>query len=144
MSTPTPQHAAALAAAQLRRSQGLALVAFAFSLAALAGLPSATTFAALRWALIALTVVALYLGARVALDATVFRQWAGQKDLPVAMAHFDSALVRWRLRRATAPTRDLTDRIDGALRWRRALLACAAVQTLCAAALWISEKRPFA
>ena len=139
MSASTPHHAAAIAAARLRRSRGLALAALLLSVVALVGLPTAGTFAALRWTLIALTFLALYLGARVALDAAVLGRWAGEKDLSVAMTSFDTALVRWRLRRATAPMRDLQERISGALRWRRALLVCATLQALCAsAALWKS------
>lgn len=133
--------AAAAAAMQLRQGQGVAVVALVLSVLALAlfARPLAGPAVFLRLTLIALTALSLYLFARVALDAAVFRRWASEPDMPRAMARFDAALARWRLRSATAPARGLPERIDGALRWRRALLACAAVQALCAAVLWISD-----
>lgn len=85
-----------------------------------------------RWTVLAWMFPALYLGARVALDAVVFRRWAGQADLHAAMARFDRRLEQYKLRPAAAATRGLPARIDGAMRLRRALFACVAAQASCA------------
>ena len=91
----------------------------------------------LSWAALRLTLPAIFFGARVALDAAVFRRWASAADLDAAMARFDLQLMRWKLLRpAAAPTRGLHTRIDGALRLRRVLFACVAVQAACAFAAW--------
>jgi hypothetical protein len=85
-----------------------------------------------RWAVLLWSLPVLYLGARVALDAMVFQRWAAHADLPAAMSRFDLQLERYKLRSAAAPRRGLQERIEGALRLRRALLACVAAQAACA------------
>ncbi len=90
-----------------------------------------------RWAVLPWTLPALYLAARVLLDAAVFQRWAGEVDLDAAMARFDTQLTQWKLRPATAPGRGLHARIVGAMRFRRALFNCVAAQAACAlGALW--------
>lgn len=121
----TPLHAdAERAARQLRRG----LVALPLGALAALVLPAGDW----RWIVLALMLPALYFSARVALDAAVFRRWAGEPDLQAAMTRFDQQLRRWKLRPAAAPTRSLHSRIDGALRLRRALFACVAAQAACA------------
>jgi len=119
-------------ARQLRRGGIAVVLSLLLAAVAVYALPAVGG----RWAVLLWTLPALYLGARVALDAAVFQRWAGQVDLPVTMARFDTRLARWKLRPPAAPTRGLQARIGGALRLRRALFACVAAQASCAIGAW--------
>lgn len=130
----TPLHVDAEGAAlQLRRGLSAVLLALLLTAFAAHELPAGV----LSWAALRLGLPAIFFGARVALDAAVFQRWAGEADLDAAMARFDQQLTRWKLRPAAAPTRSLHSRIDGALRLRRVLFACVAVQAACAAGAWL-------
>jgi hypothetical protein len=123
-------HAEADIAARRLRRGGAASVVLTLMLGVFAVHELRT--AASRWTVLLWTLPAIYLGARVALDAVVFQRWAGQADLQAAMARFDTRLAQWKQRPAMAPTRSLHARIDGALRLRRMLFACVAAQASCA------------
>lgn len=120
------------AARQLRRGGTAVMLSLLLGALAVYALPTGGW----RWAVLLWTLPALYLGARIALDAAVFQRWAGQADLHAAMARFDMRLSQWKLRPPAAPTRGLQARIDGALRLRRALFACVAAQASCAIGAW--------
>lgn len=130
----TPLHAdAERAARQLRRGLVALLISLLIGAFAAYELPAGV----LSWVALRMTLPAIFFGARIALDAAVFRRWAGEVDLDAAMTRFDQQLTRWKPRPAGAAARGLHTRIDGALRLRRVLFACVAVQAACAVSAFL-------
>jgi hypothetical protein len=84
---------------------------------------------AARWLVVAGAVWAVYLGARLVLDALVFGRWARAADLTQAMRDFDAGLARRGLRRPADPSRGLAERIDGAMRLRHWSMLCVLAQS---------------
>ncbi|WP_252272352.1 hypothetical protein [Pseudomonas subflava] len=131
-----------LVAGLLRRGRGLdllsnalTLLALAYGLAPLLGMPYSATGGVLCGLLVMLGLAQKYWAVRVALDAELFTRLANDAaGLADHTTDLDQALLQLGLQHAKAPPRDWDDRCRGALRLLRLQAAWLITQLLLALA----------
>ncbi|QVM92068.1 hypothetical protein JYG34_03285 [Pseudomonas entomophila] len=118
-----------------RLSDGITLLALAYSLVPLLGMPLPALSSVLCAALLVIGLAHKYWAIRVALDADLFARLGASTDLPADTQALDHALFDLHLKPTASDTRDWPARSQGALALLRRQALCLAVQVVLALAL---------
>jgi len=117
--------------AQLERlSDGITLLALAYGLAPLLGMPLQPLASVLCVVLLVLGLLHKYWAIRVALDAELFAKLSASTDLPTDTQALDRALIDLRLKPQAVDARDWPSRCQAALALFRRQAACLALQLI--------------